>query len=133
MGFGDAVKTCFSKYVEFSGRASRPEYWWFFLSYILVYIVTLIIGGAIEVPALVVIAALAYFLPLLSAAVRRLHDTGRSGWWYLIGLVPFVGFIILIVFLAGEGNPGQNEYGPPPSGAAMGGATPPPPPPPSPA
>jgi uncharacterized membrane protein YhaH (DUF805 family) len=133
MGFGDAVKTCFTKYVEFSGRASRPEYWWFFLSYVIVYVAALIIGGAIEVPALVFIALLAYFLPLLSAAVRRLHDTGRSGWWYLIGLVPLVGVIILIVFLAGEGNPGQNEYGPPPGGAAMGGATPPPPPPPSPA
>ena len=131
MSFGDAVKTCFSKYVDFQGRASRPEYWWFFLSYIILYFVVLAIGAALKIPALVFVLAVAYFLPLLSAAVRRLHDTGRSGWWYLIALVPLVGFIILIVFLASEGNPGPNQYGPPASGgvALPGGAVPPPPPP----
>lgn len=132
MGFGDAVKTCFTKYVDFQGRATRAEYWWFFLSYVIVYFLAFVLAGVIESMALVWIAVLAYFLPLLAAAVRRLHDTGRSGWWYLIALVPLVGFIILIVFLAGEGNPGQNEYGPPPGGnAAMGGSAPPPPPPPA--
>jgi uncharacterized membrane protein YhaH (DUF805 family) len=129
MGFGDAVRTCFQKYVEFKGRASRPEYWWFFLSYVIVYVVGLILVGAVRgLYFLLWIALLAYFLPLLAAAVRRLHDTGRSGWWYLIALIPIVGFIILIVLLAGEGQPGPNQYGPPPG--AAGGALPTPPPPP---
>lgn len=136
MSFGDAVKTCFTKYVDFKGRASRPEYWWFFLSYVVVYVLAGIIGAAVKSAFLIIIlAALVYILPLLSAAVRRLHDTGRSGWWYFISFVPLVGFIILIVFLATEGNPGPNQYGAPPGGSAMGGAalgggTPPPPPPP---
>jgi uncharacterized membrane protein YhaH (DUF805 family) len=132
MSFSDAVKTCFTKYVDFTGRAGRPEYWWFFLSYVIVYIVAIIIFGAIKTPVLAYIVALAYILPLLSAAVRRLHDTGRSGWWYFIALIPLVGPIILIVFLASVGNPGANAYGPPPGGPslpAMGGTVPPPPPP----
>jgi uncharacterized membrane protein YhaH (DUF805 family) len=128
MSFGDAVRTCFSKYADFTGRAARPEYWWFFLSYVIVYVIAIALFSAIKTPLLALIVVLAYFIPLLSAAVRRLHDTGRSGWWYLIGLVPLVGFIILIVFLATEGNPGSNEYGPPPGGA-LGDASPPPPPP----
>ncbi len=128
MSFVDSIKICFTKYVDFKGRASRPEYWWFFLSYIVLYVVFL----AIKVPAIAILIALAYFLPLLSAAVRRLHDTGRSGWWYLIGLVPFVGIIILIVFLASAGNAGQNAYGLPPGGsAALGSGMVPPPPPPA--
>ena len=129
MGFGDAVRTCFQKYVEFKGRASRPEYWWFFLSYAIVYVVGLIIVSSVKGLAFLLwIVLLAYFLPLLAAAVRRLHDTGRSGWWYLIALIPIVGFIILIVFLAAEGQPGSNQYGAPPGMA--GGALPSPPPPP---
>lgn len=129
MGFGDAVRTCFTKYVDFTGRASRPEYWWFFLAYVIVYIVAAVIGGALDTTALIVLVGLAFFLPLLAAAVRRLHDTGRSGWWYLIGLIPLVGVIILIVFLASEGNPGANRYGPPPGGQAPSDETLPPPPP----
>jgi uncharacterized membrane protein YhaH (DUF805 family) len=129
MSFGDAVKTCFTKYVDFQGRASRPEYWWFFLSYVLVYVVLGIIAVAAKAPILLLVL-LVYLLPLLSAAVRRLHDTGRSGWWYFIGLVPFVGFIILIVFLATEGQAGPNQYGGPPGGAALAAGGPPPPPPP---
>jgi uncharacterized membrane protein YhaH (DUF805 family) len=130
MGFGDAVRTCFQKYAEFKGRAARPEYWWFFLSYVIVYFVGLILVSAVRgLWFLLWIVLIAYFIPLLAAAVRRLHDTGRSGWWYLIALIPFVGFIILIVLLAGEGQPAANEYGPPP-GMAGGGALPTPPPPP---
>jgi uncharacterized membrane protein YhaH (DUF805 family) len=127
VSFGDSIKTCFTKYVDFKGRASRPEYWWFFLSYIVLYVIFL----AIRVPALAILIALAYLLPLLAAAVRRLHDTGRSGWWYLIALVPLVGAIILIVYLASVGNPGSNAYGPPPGGSMElgSGMVPPPPPP----
>jgi uncharacterized membrane protein YhaH (DUF805 family) len=127
MGFGDAVKTCFSKYADFKGRASRPEYWWFFLSYVIVYVVLLLLASAARgLFVLVYLAALAYIIPLLAAAVRRLHDTGRSGWWYFIAFIPLVGFIILIVLLAGEGQPQANQYGAPTGGTA-GGMMPPPP------
>jgi len=127
MGFGDAVKTCFSKYAEFKGRASRPEYWWFFLSYIIVYVALAIVAAAARgLSFLLWIAIVAYIIPLIAAAVRRLHDTGKSGWWYFIGLIPLVGFIILIVMLAAEGQPGPNEYGPP-AGSPEGTALPPPP------
>jgi uncharacterized membrane protein YhaH (DUF805 family) len=125
VGFGDAVKTCFSKYVDFKGRASRPEYWWFFLSYVIVYAVGLILTGmSRSLVFLLWLALLAYLLPLLAAAVRRLHDTGRSGWWYFIVLIPLAGPIILIVLLAGEGQGMANQYGPPPG---MSGTLPPPP------
>jgi uncharacterized membrane protein YhaH (DUF805 family) len=130
MSFGDAVRTCFSKYADFKGRANRPEYWWFFLSYIIVYIVAAIIGGALKASWLVWIPLLVYIIPLIAAAVRRLHDTGKSGWWYFISLIPLVGTIILIVFLATEGNPGPNQYGPPPGMASLPGTGAPPPPPP---
>jgi uncharacterized membrane protein YhaH (DUF805 family) len=130
MSFGDAVRTCFSRYAEFTGRAGRPEYWWFFLSYVIAYIVVAIIGGALHASWLAWIVLLVYLVPSIAAAVRRLHDTGRSGWWYLIGLIPFVGFIILLVLLAGEGQPGPNEYGPPPGMSSLPGAGAPPPPPP---
>ena len=134
MGFGDAVKTCFSKFFVGEGRASRPEYWWFVLSAIIVYAVAGAIDLAIDTGfVLASLAGLVFFIPLITAAIRRLHDTGRSGWWYLIGFVPLVGWIILLVFLVGEGNPGQNEYGPPPGTVAGGGSVAPPPPPPPPA
>jgi uncharacterized membrane protein YhaH (DUF805 family) len=131
--FWDAITTCFTKYVDFKGRASRPEYWWFFLSFIILYFAAAIIGGGAGKSgfgALVGLVFLVYILPLLAAAVRRLHDTGRSGWWYFISLIPLVGSVILLVFLASMGQPGVNQYGPPPGGSpTLGGIMPPPPPP----
>jgi uncharacterized membrane protein YhaH (DUF805 family) len=124
MGFGDAIKTCFTKYAEFKGRAARPEYWWFFLSYLILVVVLSFLGSFGR--ALSFIVWLAYIVPLLAAGVRRLHDTDKSGWWLLIGLIPLVGTIILIVFLATAGQPAANQYGPPPGGA--GGTMLPPPP-----
>lgn len=131
MTFAEALRTCFRKYVDFTGRASRPEYWWFFLSYVIVYFVALVLDAALGTSGvLTLLVALAYFLPMLAAGVRRLHDTGRSGWWLLISLVPFVGAIVLIVFLASPGEPGSNRYGPPPGEVPMRpdtGSVPPPP------
>ncbi|MCZ8235565.1 MAG: DUF805 domain-containing protein [Inhella sp.] len=92
MGFTDAIKTCFSKYATFSGRATRAEYWWFFLFTFL--------GSLIPIVGL--IFALAVLIPSIAVAVRRLHDTDRSGWWILIGLIPLVGFIVLLVFYCQE-------------------------------
>jgi uncharacterized membrane protein YhaH (DUF805 family) len=104
-GFVDAIKICLGKYADFNGRASRSEYWWFFLFTFIVYVVTAFL------PFISLIAVLALLVPSISAAVRRLHDTDRSGWWYLIFLVPFVGAIVLIVFLCQRGTEGQNRFG----------------------
>lgn len=97
MTFQESIQVCFNKYVDFSGRASRSEYWWFAL---FVFLGSLVLGMVST--WLNVIFLLATLLPQLAAASRRLHDTGRSGWWQLIGLIPIIGFIVLIVFLAQE-------------------------------
>ncbi|MFE1307643.1 DUF805 domain-containing protein [Streptomyces sp. NPDC058755] len=102
------------KYAVFSGRARRQEFWMFFLFNLIVSIVLTVVGNAIDSNILSVIYALAVLLPYLGVAVRRLHDTGRSGWWILIALIPLVGTIILIVFLATEGKSEPNQYGPNP-------------------
>jgi uncharacterized membrane protein YhaH (DUF805 family) len=100
------------RYAVFEGRAGRAEYWWFVLANFLLFLVLSILGQAISVFYVVYfVASLALIIPSLAAAIRRLHDTGRSGWWLLIGLVPLVGWIILLVFLASEGTPESNEFG----------------------
>ena len=126
MGFAEAVKSCFDQYVGFSGRARRSEYWWFYLFAVLVFVVTtvldVVIGTGFEGTGygwLTLVAALALLLPGLAVSIRRLHDTSRSGWWYLIGLVPFVGGIILLVFYCLDSHP-DNKYGPSPK--AVGAA-----------
>lgn len=103
MNFTDSVQTCFTKYADFNGRASRSEYWWFALA------VALGCGilSAIA-PAAYFIFALGTLVPSVAVATRRLHDTNRSGWWQLIILVPIVGFIVLLVFLAQESRPASN-------------------------
>ncbi len=114
------------QYADFEGRARRTEFWMFFLFNALVAIVLGIIAGALYNATngasiwLVWIYQLAVLIPYIAVAVRRLHDTGRTGWWYLIALVPLVGLIILIVFWATAGNPGPNQYGPDPKAGAMG-------------
>ncbi|MEK9521494.1 DUF805 domain-containing protein [Streptomyces sp. NPDC087908] len=102
------------KYAVFSGRARRKEFWMFQLFNFIISIVLVAIGTAIDFSLLSTIYSLAVLLPSLGVTIRRLHDTGRSGWWILIGLVPIVGFIIIIVFTASEGEPQQNAHGPNP-------------------
>lgn len=122
-----AVRTVFTKYVVFSGRARRAEYWWFFLFSFLVNIVVSVIDLAIGHRILAYLLALAFFLPGLAVAVRRLHDTDRTGWWIFLGLVPIIGGIVLLVFVIMDGTPGPNRFGPSPkqlpgpmSGAPIG-------------
>ena len=98
MGFGEAIKVCFNKYADFSGRASRAEFWWF---YLFTFLVSLISCG---------VACLVFLIPQYAVGARRLHDTGRSGWLQLLGLVPFVG-LILIYWWVLEGDQGTNQYG----------------------
>jgi len=105
MNFQDAIKTCLSNYAVFEGRASRSEYWWFILF-------TLLVGGALSVVSekLNILFEIAVFLPSIAAAARRLHDTNRSGWMQLIALIPVLGFIILIVFLAQDTVVENNQH-----------------------
>jgi len=109
----------FERYAQFTGRAGRAEYWWFFLANLIVSVLFNALGRATALFALIgLLYSLALLIPGIAVAIRRLHDTGRSGWWLLISLVPIVGIIVLIVFLATEGDPGANEYGPPDPGLA---------------
>lgn len=117
MSFADSVRTVFSKYAVFSGRARRSEYWWFVLFSFLVGIVVSIIDQIIGNAILQLIVSLALLLPSLAVAARRLHDTGRTGWWLLLGLIPLVGAIVLLVFMCMDSQPGQNAYGPSPKDA----------------
>nr|WP_232243107.1 DUF805 domain-containing protein [Paenibacillus sp. GSMTC-2017] len=106
-------------YVTFTGRARRKEYWLFVL--VNAIIGTLLYSLTFISESLVFlywIYGIAVFLPSLAVLVRRLHDTNRSGWWFLINFVPFVGWIVLLVFLCLDGSPGTNEYGEDPKGSA---------------
>ena len=116
MGIQEAVSTCFSKYVDFQGRASRPEYWWWTLFVIIVYVVLVGLGAALQSSIFSIIALLFWLgvlLPALAVTVRRLHDTDHSGWWIFIELVPIVGPFWLLYFLVIGGTPGPNRFGGP--------------------
>ncbi len=122
MGFTEAIQSGFRNYVTFSGRASRSEYWYWVLFSILASIggeiLDAITGGAGLINLAV---ALGLFLPALSVAVRRLHDVDRSGWWYLIILIPLIGLIVLIVWFVTRGTSGANRFGPDPLAGPGGG------------
>ncbi|WP_405870400.1 MULTISPECIES: DUF805 domain-containing protein [unclassified Streptomyces] len=106
------------KYAVFSGRARRKEYWMFALFTAIIYAVLIGIGFAIKAPVIALVFYVAILLPSLAVGVRRLHDTGRSGWWLLFGLVPLAGPITLLVFTCSDSQPGVNQYGPNPKEAA---------------
>jgi uncharacterized membrane protein YhaH (DUF805 family) len=113
------------QYADFAGRARRTEFWMFTLFSVIISIVLGLLDNLLGLTFvsgttsgwLGLIYSLAVLLPSLGVSVRRLHDTGRSGWWLLIGLVPIVGAIVLIVFWATAGNPGPNAHGPDPKAA----------------
>lgn len=123
MSFGDSITSAFRQYATFSGRARRSEYWWFFLFQFLVSIAAAIVDATIGTDDLFgeggwglvqLLVFLPLFLPGLAVSARRLHDTNRSGWWLLIGLIPLVGLIVLLVFFVFDSTPGPNRYGPSP-------------------
>jgi len=115
MSFGQAISTCFSKYVTFDGRAARPEYWYWVLFAVVASLVLAIIDHALSFGVLQILFVLATFLPGLAVLIRRLHDVDRSGWWWLIAFVPVVGVILLIVWLCQPGTPGPNRFAPAPA------------------
>jgi uncharacterized membrane protein YhaH (DUF805 family) len=120
MNFGDSIKSGFNRYFDFSTRSSRSEYWWWYLFNMISTYAFVFLGGALvnmgfEAGALLFgLWGLAMLIPTLAVAVRRLHDTDRSGWWLLIGLVPLIGWIVLIIWYVSRGTEGDNEYGPDP-------------------
>jgi uncharacterized membrane protein YhaH (DUF805 family) len=121
MSMPDAVRSVLTQYAGFSGRARRSEYWYFFLANFLASVVASIIDAALGVSLLQWIVTLALLLPGLAVSVRRMHDTGRSGWWLLLGLIPLVGAIILIVVACQDSRPQANRWGPSPKYQAVGG------------
>ena len=117
--FVNSVKTCFQKYADFSGRAARPEFWWFVLFQVIVLMVLGMVSQTISS-----LASLAMLVPALAVGARRLHDIGKSGWLQLLGLIPIIGWIILIYWACQPGQPESNQYGAPPSGAVVTQAAP---------
>jgi uncharacterized membrane protein YhaH (DUF805 family) len=126
MNMQEAVRSVLSQYAGFTGRARRSEYWYWTLAYVIVYVVAVILDSIFgSSPLFVIIVVLAAIVPNIAVSVRRLHDTDKSGWFILIGLIPIIGTIILIVFYVMDSGP-DNQYGPNPKGAS-GPAAPPPP------
>lgn len=106
------------QYAVFRGRAHRPEFWYFVLFNIIISLVLMMVDNILgtfdpetNAGLLHGLYTLAVLVPSIAVTVRRLHDSGRSGWWVLIGLVPVVGFIVLLIFAILAGTPGPNQYG----------------------
>jgi uncharacterized membrane protein YhaH (DUF805 family) len=117
MTFGDSIKTCFKKYADFNGRASKSEYWWFVLFFVLASVILNMIH-----PALGGLFSLAILVPSIAVAARRLHDIDKSGWMQLIGLIPVLGWIFMIYLLVQDSKE-PNRFGAPadaPADAAPG-------------
>jgi uncharacterized membrane protein YhaH (DUF805 family) len=123
MSFQDAVRTTLTtKYATFSGRARRSEFWFFVLFQAILGVVASLIDTIIpgQTPIVGYLISLALLVPGLAVGARRLHDTGRSGWWQLIAITG-IGVILLIVWWVQEGKPGANEHGANPKESAAVG------------
>ena len=106
MNFPTAITTCFSKFATFSGRATRSEFWWFYLFTILLsWFAQMAVGASVAG-----VVSLVFILPLWSAGARRLHDIGRTGWWQLIAFT-VIGIIVLIVWCSTDSEKAANKYG----------------------
>jgi uncharacterized membrane protein YhaH (DUF805 family) len=95
------------RYIQYEGRARRKEFWFF-------HLFSLICGTLLNmvIPPLGTVYALAALVPSTCLTIRRLHDIGRSGWWYLLSCVPFIGLLILLIWFCHDSQPGENQYGP---------------------
>lgn len=117
MQIGQAISSGFQRYVDFSGRSSRSQYWWWALFYLIVNTLTQVLDSSAlaesagPASVLLLILSLGLLLPTLAVAVRRLHDLDRTGWWILISFVPIVGTIVLLVWFCTKGTDGSNRFG----------------------
>lgn len=124
--FVDTVK---NRYAKFDGRATRSEYWYFILFNFIISFIAVLLDRVVINPMLgatpeqaqqggflQIIIALALLIPSIALGVRRLHDIGKSGWWILVGLIPIIGFIVLIYFYVQDSQAGNNIYGTNPKG-----------------
>ncbi len=110
----DWFKKGLRNYANFSGRARRKEYWFFTLAQFILVLVAMILDTIIfdtGMGLFYAVVALGLFIPSLAVAIRRLHDTSHSGWWILITILPLIGSIVLIVFLASDTKPETNQWG----------------------
>ncbi len=115
MDFGTAINTCLKKYVQFQGRATRPEFWHFVLFVFLMHCAAGILDNALGfgfTRPLNALVALGLFLPQLAVGARRLHDTDRSGWWQLLIFIPVVGWLVLAILWALQSDSNENRFGP---------------------
>ena len=113
--FQKSISTCFSKFAAFDGRATRSEYWWFYLFTVIVSWGSVLVDPSQLLSALI---SLAFMCPVLAAGSRRLHDTNRSGWWQLLSLT-LIGAIPVVIWLASSGDSHKNQYGSPSSSARL--------------
>ena len=128
MGFVPAIQSALKKYVAFKGRACRSDFWWFILFTTLCLVASVVIAAVADPTAMVTetgagsasvevnspiiaVVALLFILPQISVTVRRLHDTGRSGWAYFIALIPLIGPILLFIWMCKKGTEGENKFG----------------------
>ena len=110
MTFSESISTCFKKYFVMEGRASKSEFWWFQLIWSSCFIISFIFESA-TVSYFLFGIIIMIFIPLFTVGVRRLHDTGRSGVHYFWSLVPFIGSLIVLALMLGDGTKGKNQYG----------------------
>ncbi len=121
MDFGTAINTCLKKYVQFQGRATRPEFWYFVLFAFLMHCAAGILDNAFGFGATQPLNALVFvglFLPQLAAGIRRLHDTDKSGWWQLLVFIPVIGWLALVILWAAQGDANDNRFGSAPQSEA---------------
>ena len=108
MNFVESLQTCYKKFFDFSGRASKSEYWWFQLYNAIIYLLTFVFQG--DLTLLFSILIIANIIPIWAAAVRRVHDSDKSGWMVLISVIPVIGLYV-IVLLIQDGSKGKNRFG----------------------
>ena len=111
MNFIESLQICYKKFFDFSGRASKSEYWWFQLYNTILYILTFVFQN--DLALLFSILVIANLIPVFAAGVRRVHDSNKSGWWILISFVPIIGLYIIVLLIT-DGSKGKNRFGPKP-------------------
>ena len=108
MNFVESLQTCYKKFFDFSGRASKSEYWWFQLYNAIIYVLSFVFQG--DLVLLLSILIIVNLIPVYAVGVRRIHDSNKSGWLVLISLIPLIGLYIFVLLLQ-DGSKGKNRFG----------------------